>query len=165
MRHVPEIKLIRTDTTLDLSQKAEKVWFSRAVQIQKKAGSEKIGLWDRSLPGFWLEIWEKIHKIPEAQKNPKIQNPENICEKKHKSSAGRAASPGAYRKVTAKWLKICRNFDRNFCRNFFWHQKSFCKIAETFCRNFFLTSKKFLQIRRNFLQKCGFFGLERPGAW
>ena len=26
MRHVPEIKLIRTDTTLDLSQKAEKVW-------------------------------------------------------------------------------------------------------------------------------------------
>ena len=25
MRHVPEIKLIRTDTTLDLSQKAEKV--------------------------------------------------------------------------------------------------------------------------------------------
>ena len=28
MRHVPEIKLIRTDTTLDLSQKAEKVWFS-----------------------------------------------------------------------------------------------------------------------------------------
>ena len=25
---VPEIKLIRTDTTLDLSQKAEKVWFS-----------------------------------------------------------------------------------------------------------------------------------------
>ena len=27
MHHVPEIKLIRTDTTLDLSQKAEKVWF------------------------------------------------------------------------------------------------------------------------------------------
>ena len=27
MRHVPEIKLIRTDTTLDLSQKAEKVCF------------------------------------------------------------------------------------------------------------------------------------------
>ena len=26
MRYVPEIKLIRTDTTLDLSQKAEKVW-------------------------------------------------------------------------------------------------------------------------------------------
>ena len=25
---VPEIKLIRTDTTLDLSQKAEKVWLS-----------------------------------------------------------------------------------------------------------------------------------------
>ena len=34
MRHVPEIKLIRTDTTLDLSQKAEKVWrlqFSRGL--------------------------------------------------------------------------------------------------------------------------------------
>ncbi len=29
MRHVPEIKLIRTDTTLDLSQKAEKVCFGR----------------------------------------------------------------------------------------------------------------------------------------
>ena len=29
MRHVPEIKLIRTDTTLDLSQKAEKVWLKR----------------------------------------------------------------------------------------------------------------------------------------
>ena len=28
MRHVPEIKLIRTDTTLDLSQKAEKVCLS-----------------------------------------------------------------------------------------------------------------------------------------
>ena len=28
MRHVPEIKLIRTDTTLDLSQKAEKVCFN-----------------------------------------------------------------------------------------------------------------------------------------
>ena len=27
IRHVPEIKLIRTDTTLDLSQKAEKVCF------------------------------------------------------------------------------------------------------------------------------------------
>ena len=26
MDPVPEIKLIRTDTTLDLSQKAEKVW-------------------------------------------------------------------------------------------------------------------------------------------
>ena len=30
MRHVPEIKLIRTDTTLDLSQKAEKVCMSNA---------------------------------------------------------------------------------------------------------------------------------------
>ena len=29
MRHVPEIKLIRTDTTLDLSQKAEKVCLPR----------------------------------------------------------------------------------------------------------------------------------------
>ena len=29
MAPVPEIKLIRTDTTLDLSQKAEKVWLSR----------------------------------------------------------------------------------------------------------------------------------------
>ena len=30
MRYVPEIKLIRTDTTLDLSQKAEKVWLQGA---------------------------------------------------------------------------------------------------------------------------------------
>jgi hypothetical protein len=30
MRHVPEIKLIRTDTTLDLSQKAEKVCASNS---------------------------------------------------------------------------------------------------------------------------------------
>jgi hypothetical protein len=36
MHRVSEIKLIRTDTTLDLSQKAEKVWHS-AVEIGWKA--------------------------------------------------------------------------------------------------------------------------------
>ena len=30
---VPEIKLIRTDTTLDLSQKAEKVWLNLENQV------------------------------------------------------------------------------------------------------------------------------------
>jgi hypothetical protein len=33
MEPVPEIKLVRTDTTLDLSQKAEKVCFQCAVRI------------------------------------------------------------------------------------------------------------------------------------
>lgn len=36
MRHVPEIKLIRTDTTLDLSQKAEKVCFGRGPAERQK---------------------------------------------------------------------------------------------------------------------------------
>ena len=33
MAPVPEIKLIRTDTTLDLSQKAEKVWVKQKTQL------------------------------------------------------------------------------------------------------------------------------------
>ena len=33
---VPEIKLIRTDTTLDLSQKAEKVWISLVTKVEIK---------------------------------------------------------------------------------------------------------------------------------
>ena len=49
MRYVPEIKLIRTDTTLDLSQKAEKVWLVGvsvatrfALVVTLGSGSKKI---------------------------------------------------------------------------------------------------------------------------
>ena len=44
MHRVSEIKLIRTDTTLDLSQKAEKVWARRdvlAAQVQVKLTARK----------------------------------------------------------------------------------------------------------------------------
>ena len=49
MRHVPEIKLIRTDTTLDLSQKAEKVCFGRG-----PAGRQKGGLPCHALIGWYI---------------------------------------------------------------------------------------------------------------
>ena len=42
---VPEIKLIRTDTTLDLSQKAEKVCFSQCSGQVLKAATRPKRLW------------------------------------------------------------------------------------------------------------------------
>ena len=47
MALVPEIKLIRTDTTLDLSQKAEKVWFYTKTQLY---------LWTKK------KIWNTVRK-------------------------------------------------------------------------------------------------------
>ncbi|TYJ43533.1 hypothetical protein E1A91_A03G159100v1 [Gossypium mustelinum] len=49
MAHVSDIKLIRTDTTLDLSQKAEKVMWD-----------EDTIIWDKSLPsisGLGILFW------------------------------------------------------------------------------------------------------------
>jgi len=48
---VPEIKLIRTDTTLDLSQKAEKVCLIRASEPALVA-------WGRNLKPY---AWRKTH--------------------------------------------------------------------------------------------------------
>ena len=56
IRHVPEIKLIRTDTTLDLSQKAEKVCSvgrpcsNKLKQVDKKLQVPRIF--------FYTKIWD-----------------------------------------------------------------------------------------------------------
>jgi hypothetical protein len=46
MATVSEIKLIRTDTTLDLSQKAEKVWVGREIRTDyNQFDIDRILLW------------------------------------------------------------------------------------------------------------------------
>jgi len=45
MSPVSEIKLIRTDTTLDLSQKAEKVYFQVEMLLLFKSAGHPRGLW------------------------------------------------------------------------------------------------------------------------
>ena len=51
MALVPEIKLIRTDTTLDLSQKAEKVWKTvETLRLYKESKSSffaRLKFWGR----------------------------------------------------------------------------------------------------------------------
>jgi hypothetical protein len=52
MATVSEIKLIRTDTTLDLSQKAEKVWGRREIlTAYNQFDIDRILLW---LSGKWI---------------------------------------------------------------------------------------------------------------
>lgn len=51
MRHVPEIKLIRTDTTLDLSQKAEKVCLGARIGLAYDAGCTPRAMVDGGLGG------------------------------------------------------------------------------------------------------------------
>ena len=55
MPPVSEIKLIRTDTTLDLSQKAEKVWFDVVRWEDVVQEHSSMGLCDRS--GLSLKNW------------------------------------------------------------------------------------------------------------
>jgi hypothetical protein len=45
---VSEIKLIRTDTTLDLSQKAEKVCWSRALEATQMESVQSLGFYGTS---------------------------------------------------------------------------------------------------------------------
>ncbi len=53
MRHVPEIKLIRTDTTLDLSQKAEKVWLAVVALPGRCLGQQSFG---HGFGPFWNHL-------------------------------------------------------------------------------------------------------------
>jgi hypothetical protein len=49
MAHISDIKLIRTDTTLDLSQKAEKgmIWNAGVGRIMKRADAPVLAVWAR----------------------------------------------------------------------------------------------------------------------
>ena len=47
MAPVSEIKLIRTDTTLDLSQKAEKVWFPPGLTVRQDPRTFGTALWSK----------------------------------------------------------------------------------------------------------------------
>ena len=90
MRHVPEIKLIRTDTTLDLSQKAEKVWLagvalplSMAMLCYFCCGSSKLfEKWNKQLHHFaWLRSAATTKKLKQRVPNlrKKIKREKNVC--------------------------------------------------------------------------------------
>ena len=57
MTPISEIKLIRTDTTLDLSQKAEKVWIHKVGLTYKDSNPTK---WNCGLSNFFLMLLNKF---------------------------------------------------------------------------------------------------------
>ena len=73
MHRVPEIKLIRTDTTLDLSQKAEKVCLTLAAVGLLQPRSPYLLLWDGNFETQrWANAQNRAYKLENFGKFPTI---------------------------------------------------------------------------------------------